>query len=237
MPKAKLAGLLVFGIGAVLGISLGGQIGLGFLALALVIGFGLWFSAEARGTTGASVVSKTRILVLLKEVHVRPQRNGKFQEIKELNEPGLQFEVFLNCWLLNESDFAVQIANEIQLSSKSSDGSISVGKRISGDLERWRLGSLVRDEWNPEIVRPRQEQITELNTEKPLECGVPRQGWLHFRFEGVSPSALKNGELRLSIQDLFSNTHSGLATGPVRHLPGRIWPFVAKGASATQSAS
>jgi hypothetical protein len=129
MPKAKLAGLLVFGIGAVLGISLGGQIGLGFLALALVIGFGLWFSAEARGTTGASV----------------------------------------------------------------------------------------RDEWNPEIVRPRQEQITELNTERPLECGVPRQGWLHFRFEGVSPSALKNGELRLSIQDLFSNTHSGLATGPVRH--------------------
>jgi hypothetical protein len=237
MSKTKLAGLLVFGVGAVLGIYIGGQAGLGVVAVALVIGFGLWFSSEARGISGPSVAPKPRILVLLKEVHARPQRNGRFQEIKEPNEPGLEFEVFVNCWLLNESDFAIGIADKVELSLKPADGSISLGKRIAGDLESWRLGSLVRDEWDAEIIHPRQEQIIELSTEKPLECGLPRQGWLHFRFEGLSPAALKNGELRLSIQDSFSNTHSGLATGPVRHLPGRIWPFVAQGASASQSAS
>jgi hypothetical protein len=51
----------------------------------------------------------------------------------------------------------------------------------------------------------------------------------------VSADDLKNGELRLSIKDVFSNNYEGLATGPVRHVPGSGWPYVAKVVSVMQS--
>jgi len=235
MSKGKLAGFLVLGCGAVLGILIGGQTVLGLVAVCLVVGFGLFFGAEARGLAGPNAVAKARILVLLKEVHARPQRKGKFQEIDESDDSVLEFEVFVSCWFLNESDVAMQLSEEVQLSVRTSDGSVAVAQRIRGDLDKWRLGSLVRDEWDTDIVRTRQEEMRELSLQKPLECGVPRHGWAHFRFDNVSPSGLKKGELRLSVNDVSSNVHEGMATRPVRHVPGRVWPYVAKGASATQS--
>ena len=235
MPKEKLAGCLVLGVGGVLGFFLGGATGLGFVAVCLVVGFGLLFSPEAIGISGPRAAPKPRILVLLQEVHARPQMNGKFQEIEAPNQLGLEFEVFVNTWLLNESDVPIALRNAIHLSLRAADGSVRSGERIPGDLDHWRLGSLVRDEWDPDVTRTRQEPIAELSTDKPLECGIPRQGWLHFRLLTVSPAELKKGELRLSIQDSFSNTHAGLATGPVRHVPGRVWPSVTKLPTAVQN--
>ena len=219
--------------GAVLGILLGGPFGLGLAAVCLVVGFGLWFTAEAKRVAGPVTALKPRILVLLKDVQVRPQRAGKFQEIEDPNETGLEFEIFVHCWLVSESDVPVAVIEELQLSLQIGEASIRIADRVRGDLEKWRLGSLVQDEWDPDVVHTRQEQMPELSLEKQLDCGVPREGWLHFRFVDVTAHQLKNSELRLSIKDVFSNNHEGLATGPVRHLPGSVWPCVVQGVSAT----
>jgi hypothetical protein len=235
MSKTKFSGFLVLGAGAVLGIVLGGALGLGVVAVCLIVGFGLWFATEAKGVSGPVTALKPRILVLLKGVQVRPQRAGKFQEIGDPNDTGLEFEIFIHCWLVNESDVLVAVTEELQLSLRISDGSIRVAEWVRGDLERWRLGSLVQDEWDPDVVHTRQEPMPEMSLEKQLDCGVPRKGWLHFRFVDVTAHQLKNSELRLSIKDVFSNNHEGIATGPVRHLPGSVWPCVVQGVSAPQS--
>jgi len=233
MSKTKFLGFLVLGAGAVLGILLGGPFGLGLAAVCLVVGFGLWFTAEAKRVAGPVTALKPRILVLLKDVQVRPQRAGKFQEIEDPNETGLEFEIFVHCWLVSESDVPVALIEELQLSLQIGEASIRIADRVRGDLEKWRLGSLVQDEWDPDVVHTRQEQMPELSLEKQLDCGVPREGWLHFRFVDVTAHQLKNSELRLTIKDVFSNNHEGLATGPVRHLPGSVWPCVVQGVSAT----
>jgi hypothetical protein len=235
MSKTKFSGFMVLGAGAVLGIFLGGPLGLGLVAVCLVVGFGLWFATEAKGVSGPVTALTPRILVLLKDVQVRPQRAGRFQEIGDPNETGLEFEVFVHCWLVNESDVPVAVTEELQLSLRIGDGSIRIAEWVRGDLELWRLGSLVQDEWDPEVVHTRQEEMPELSLEKPLDCGVPREGWLHFRFLDATPHQLKNSELRLSTKDVFSNNHEGLTTGPVRHLPGSVWPCAVQGVSAPQS--
>jgi hypothetical protein len=239
MSKPERGGLVVLTVGGTLGLLLGGgPAGLLVATVCLVVGLVLFVASEASGmgtAPGAGLTShpgykKTRILVLVKEVHARPQRGGKFQEIRDPNEAGLELEVFIRCWLLNETDVAVQIVGELQLALKTSDGSIRVGQRISCDLENWRLSNLVKDEWDADIVRAVHEQILEVTTTEPLECGLPREGWLHFRFRNVSPSEFKTVPMELSFKDSFSFTHVGVASGP-RHLPGRVRPFVSSSGS------
>jgi hypothetical protein len=243
MSKAKLLGLAILTVGGVLGLVVdGGPAGLVFAALCLVLGLVLLVASEARGTEPASTGGHrfrpapqiTRVLILVKEVHARPQRGGKFQEIRDPDEPDLEFEVFINCWLLNETDLRLQIVAGPQLSLRTSDGSTRLGERISADLENWRLGNLVKDEWDADIVRAAQERILDLNTTDPLECGVPREGWLHYRIRNLSPSQFRTGTMELSIKDSLSGAHVGVVSGP-RHLAGRVWPFVAKSASAGRS--
>jgi hypothetical protein len=208
----------------------------------LVVGFVLFVVSEAMGTGPASsaaqpphpALQKARVLVLVKEVHARPQRGGKFREIRDADEPGWEFEVFISCWLLNETDLPLQMVEGLQLTLRTSDGSTRLGERISSDLDHWRLGTLVKDEWDADIVRAAQERILELSLTEPLDCGVPRQGWLHFRFRDLSPSEFKTGAIELSIKDSLSCTHVGIANGP-RHLPGRVWPFAASSASLRRS--
>jgi hypothetical protein len=238
MSKPKRLGLVVLIFGGTLGLVLGRPAGLVFAAAGLVVGLVLFVLAEAQGTPGTTQTShpaqkKTQLLVLLKEVHARPQRGGKFQEIHDPSERGFEFEVFINCWLLNETELPFQIAEEPQLTLRAWDGSIRIGERINSDLENWRLGSLVKDEWDAEVVRTAQERILELSTGGPLECGVPRQGWLHFRLRDLSASEFNTGAMELSIKDSFSCIHMGVASGP-RHLPGRVWPFVASRESVEQ---
>jgi hypothetical protein len=234
VSKAKRLGIVILSVGGALGFVLGGTAALLFAAVCLVVGLVTLVVSEARGTrktqgTGPHSKSqeKAQILVLLKEIHARPQRNGKFQEIGDPDESGLEFEVFINCWLLNETDLPLHVVEPIQLMLKASDGSARYGERINSDLENWRLGSLIKDEWNADKVRAAQEQISELNTNEPLECGVPRQGWLHYRFRDITPSDFRGGVIELLIKDSLSQTHVGRASGP-RHMPGRIWPHIAK---------
>jgi hypothetical protein len=231
MSKPARVGLGVLTAGGALGFVVGGPAGLALAAVCLIIGVVLVVASTAQGTgpvhsdTPQAVRQETRILVLLKDIHARPQRCGKFQEISEPNQRDLEFEVFVNCWLLNETDLPLKIAEAPQLTLKAPDGSTKVGERISADLENWRLGNLVADQWDAEIVRTVQESILELNTSEPLECGVPREGWLHFRVRNVTPSEFRTGVMELSVKDSHSCVHVGIANGP-RHLPGRVWPFV-----------
>ena len=234
MSKTRRLGLGILAVGAGLGFVAGGAPGLAFAAVCLVVGFVMFVVSEARGTTQKDAAQKServretaRVLVLLKEVHARPQRNGKFQEIGNTDELGLEFEVFLNCWLLNETDLPLQIVEPIQLTIGARDGSRKVGERVSTDMENWRLGSLVKDEWNTDKVRAVQEKLSELHTADPLECGVPRQGWLHFRFRDVRSSDFRVGPMELIVKDAMSSTHVGRASGP-RHLPGKVWPYIPK---------
>ena len=232
MSKAKRLGLVTLIIGGVIGFVIRGIPGLVFAAVCLVVGLVMLVLSEARGTRTKVAEQRnerapeaSQVLVLLKEIHARPQRNGKFQEISAADQSGLEFEVFLNCWLLNETDLPVQIVDSIQLTIRASDVSCKFGERVSSDLGNWRLGSLVKDEWNPDKVRAAQEEMSELNTTEPLECGVPRQGWLHFRFRDIRPSDFRVGMIELIIKDAASSTHVGRASGP-RQLPGKIWPYV-----------
>jgi hypothetical protein len=234
--RPKRLGLVILTVGGALGFVLGGTVALLFAAACLVVGLVMLVVSEARGTRKAQGTGpysksqeKAQILILLKEIHTRPQRNGKFQDIGDPDESGLEFEVFVDCWLLNETDLPLHIVEPIQLTLKASDGSTRHGERINSDLENWRLGSLVKDEWNADKVRAAQEQISELNTTEPLECGVPRQGWLHFRLRDIRPSDLRAGPIELVIKDSLSLTHVGRASGPC-HMPGKIWPYIAKGA-------
>jgi hypothetical protein len=197
--------------------------------------------SEARGTTQKDAAQKSegvretaRVLVLVKEVHARPQRNGKFREIGNTDESGLEFEVFVNCWLLNETDLPLLIVDPIQLTIGARDGSRKVGERVSSDMENWRLGSLVKDEWNTDKVRAVQDKLSELSTTDPLECGVPRQGWLHFRFRDILPSDFRVGPMELIVKDAMSSTHVGRASGP-RHLPGKVWPYIPNSSTTGKS--
>ncbi len=225
--------------GAALGFIVGGgPAGLVFASVSLIIGLVLVVASKAQGTgprdARHSAEQETRILVLLKDIHARPQRRGKFQEIRDPNEPDLDFEVFVNCWLVSETDIPLRISEGPQLTLRTSDGSTTVGEQISADLENWRLGNLVVDEWDNDTVRTAQERILELNTTEPLECGVPREGWLHFRVRNVSPSEFRTAVIELSVKGSLCCTHVGIASCP-RHLPGRIWPFVASSVSAWSS--
>ena len=122
----------------------------------------------------------------------------------------------------------------IQLTIGATGGSRKFGERVSSDLENWRLGSVVKDEWNPDKVRATQEKISELNVTEPLECGVPRQGWLHFRFRDILPSDFRTGTMELIVKDATSSSHVGRAIGS-RYLPGKVWPYIASSAPIGKS--
>jgi len=222
VSRPKILGLLTLGVGGALGFAIRGPNGLSVGAVFLVVGLAIFFASEARGLVTPKGSPQPRVLVLLKEIHARPQKGGKFQQIVDNNQAGLEFEVFVSCWLLNESDFVVQLAGDIQLNLETPGGSRKLAEHIPGDLNQWRLGSLVRDEYDTDTIRARQESMPELQLTPPLQCGVPRHGWAHFRLRGISPAEFRTGVLRLAVKDSHSNTHVGI--GKARQLPGRVWP-------------
>lgn len=226
-------------VGAALGFVAGGTGGLLFAACCLIVGLVLLVSSQAKGTlrdeknAARSPGEKAKILFLVKEVHARAQRGGKFQEILAPNQTGLELELFLHCWLVSESELAVQIAEgpELRITGLNSHG-LSV-ERIRGDLGSWRLGRLNKEanSWDVVVIRAAQETVAELNTRDPLACGVPREGWVHFRVRNLTPAEFGAVAMELTVRDALSNTYSGAANCP-RYLPGRMWPFVASSRSA-----
>lgn len=239
MLKPKLIGIVVLAVGAALGFVAGGTGGLLFAACCLIVGLVLLVSSQAKGTlrdgknAARSPVEKAKILFLVKEVHARAQRGGKFQEILDPNQTGLELELFLRCWLVNESELAVQIVEGPELSIGASNGHSVPIERIREDLGSWRLGRLNKEanSWDVVVIRAAQETVSELNTRDPLACGVPREGWVHFRVRDLTPAEFGSVAMELTVRDAFSNIHSGVANCP-RHLPGRMWPFVASSRNA-----
>ena len=234
MSRQKILGLLTLGVGGALGFAIREPIGLGVVAVFLVVGLALLFASEARRLIAPGGSHKPRILVLLKEIHARPQRGGTFQQIVDNNQAGLEFEVFVSCWFVNESDFVVQLAGDVQLSLEIPGTAHKLAEHIPGDLSHWRLGSLVRDAYETDTIRARQEPMPELDLASPLQCGVPRHGWAHFRLRGASPAEFRTGVLRLSVSDSQSNTYEGI--GKTRNLPGRVWPTASAPSTAAEEA-
>jgi hypothetical protein len=234
MKNPEWVGLAVLACGAVLGFALGGAFGLAIACGCLVVGLVLFVASEALGTRrkpakgNIAPQSPTHVLVLLKEVHIRPQRAGRFQEIRDPNQSGMQFEIFAHCWLVNDTDERMGIAG-IRLSLTKPGSKPVAVERIGGDLEKWRLGRL-RDELDTFGVRylqAAQEPMSELSTEEPLEGGSTRQGWVHLRAEGLTPAEMKNSKLELEVIDSDLGIHHGEVQGP-HPIPGKVWPFRAQ---------
>lgn len=239
MKNPEWLGLGVLACGAVFGFALGGALGLAIACGCLVVGLVLFVASEALGTkqkpaeANTAAQTPTHVLVLLKEVHIRPQRAGKFQEIRDPNQPGMQFEIFAHCWLVNDTDERLGIAGMRLSLTKPGGASVTV-ERIGGDLDNWRLGRL-RDELDTFGVRylqAAQEPMSELSTEEPLEGGSTRQGWVHLRAEGLTPAEMKNTKLELEVIDSHLGSHHGGVQGP-HPIPGKVWPFRAEPTPAT----
>jgi len=233
MSKPRLYGLVVLGCGAVVGLITGGPIGLVFAAVCLVVGLVLLVAYEAMGIkqkrssakTLSALPAKTPVLVLVKEVHARPHRNGRFQEISDPNQTDLQFEVFANCWLISES-LAPLAITEVQLAIRKADGSPVGLERVPNDLQNWRLGRLKDDldSWGVRYLQAAQEEMAELDVTEPLQGGVARAGWLHCRIQNTTPSDVKAASIELTAKDSHGLLHVGVARGP-HNVPGRVWPF------------
>jgi hypothetical protein len=239
MSKPEWCGLAVLLCGAVLGFLLGGTFGLALAGVCLVVGFVLLVASEALGTRRKATDAKTssdsatHLLVMLKEVHARPQRAGKFQEITGPDQSGLEFEIFVHCWLVNDTDDRLGVTT-IRLTLTKPDGRPVPLERVRGDLNGWKLGRL-RDEldsWGVRYLQAAQESMSELRWEDPLEGGSSREGWLHLRAEGLTPAEMQNARLELEVIDSHMASHVGEVKGP-HQIPGRVWPFRAQTAPVT----
>lgn len=219
--------------GAVAGLIIGGPFGLALAAICLVVGLVLLVTTEAMGTRKKPEIPtgtdqpKSEVLILVKEVHARPQLGGRFQEIRDPNQTDLQFEVFANCWLVNDTDEALTLKG-LRMWVRRGDGQDVSLTRIVGDLEGWRLGRLRDDvdSFGLHYIHAAQETMSELDLKEPLQGGVAREGWIHFRLQNVSPSELQVAPITVSVQDARGHMHIGSAKGP-HQVPGRVWPFKA----------
>jgi hypothetical protein len=234
MSKPEWFGLAILGAGAIFGFVAGGPVGLALSAVCLIVGLVLCVASVALGITrrkptahqhSSSVHEKSPVLVLVKEVHARPQHNGKFQEIRDLNQADLQFEIFVRVWLINDTDQHLGI-KLLQLSITKPDGAILLPELVFGDLGGWRFGRLKDepDSSGVHYLHAAHEHMPELGTSEPLQGGETREGWLHFRTQNITPAQIKNAIIEVSVKDDQDGTHLGCAHGP-HHVPGRVWPF------------
>jgi hypothetical protein len=234
MSKPEWFGLALLGCGALFGFLLGGAFGVAFACVCLVVGLVLLVASEALGTKRKKGDPKTssefptHLLVLLKEVHARPHRAGKFQEITGPNQTDLEFEIFVHCWLVNDTDERMGIATT-RLTLTKPGGKPVLLERVFGDLENWKLGRLhdELDSWGVRYLQAAQESMSELRWEDPLEGGSSREGWLHLRIEGLTPAEMQNARLELEVLDSHMASHVGEVLGP-HQIPGRVWPFRAE---------
>jgi hypothetical protein len=231
MSKLEWFGFGALGSGAVFGFVFGDAFGLFLACACLVVGLVLLVARTALGpegkvsNPGRPAESKTGLLVLLKEVHARPQRTGKFQEITNPDQAGLEFELFVHCWLVNDTDERLGIATS-SVSLTKPDGTQMVLQSIPGGLENWRLGRL-RDEldtWGVRYLQASPEAVPELRIQEPLNGGSTREGWLHLHVEGLTPAEIRNSTIELEVIDSHVRSHTGAAKGP-HQVPGRVWPF------------
>lgn len=235
MSRLQLVGIAFLACGAISGFATGGPFGLILASVCLIVGLVMVVASEARRAQPEAGESsrkmRARVMLAIKDVHARPHQGGRFSAIHDPDQPDLELEVFLKCWLVNETAVPLNIET-VQLELKASDGSSRLAEPVHGDIENWQLGAL-QEEWETWDMRLRvaMEDVSELDTTVPLECGLVREGWLHFRFRNVTPAEFRSEPLQISLTDSLSHVH--VATAPeARHLPGRIWPVLATGAAA-----
>jgi hypothetical protein len=205
------------------GFILGGRAGIICGVIGLLIGGGwlAWIIASSAkhdepGEVGSaeaySAQEETKILMLVRDAHARA-----------LPESDSDFDIFLNVWVTSETEFDVGI-KEFQLTITASKGNAKPAERISGDLDKWRVGKEREesDMWDT-YVQTSRENLAELNTTDPLRVGIPREGWLHFRLRNLAPEEFRSQPMGLSLTDSLSHVHVALVTCP-RHLPGKVWP-------------
>lgn len=241
MSKPEWFGFAVLGCGAIFGFVMGGPFGLALATVCLVVGLVLLVASEALGTkqkpddpqASYPQQPKTQIVVLVKEVHARPERRGKFQEVHAPDETDLEFEVFVHCWLVNDTDQHLGIKDARLFLSKD-DGATPILEQVIHDLDSWHLGKLKDelDSWGVRYLHAAEEPMSAFNTTEPLEGGDTREGWLHFRIQNITPAELRNACIQLSVTDSHGATHVGTARGP-HHVPGRVWPFHPESGPAT----
>ena len=237
MSTTEVLGLGLIGLGGVFAYFHDTFSGMLFASVCLILGLAMTVASEAQGLIskprGAHSNSRgqkqARVVVLVKgEVHVYPQPDGRFQEIHDANQTEPQFDVFMNCWWLLATEMKLRIT-DVGLTLKGADGVTRVGERVMEDLKNWQLRKGEENEeesdWPEVNIRKAPAGLPELDAAAPLECGAPREGWLHFRIRNTTPSALKNGSLELCIKDFLSDTHSAVA-GRVL-LPGNVCPIPA----------
>jgi hypothetical protein len=190
------------------------------------------YASICEGGYFTSVERKTPVVVLVKEVHVRPQRDGRFQDIADTAQTDLQFEVFANCWLVGEASIPVAIT-ELQLTLRKAEGSTVGMERVSGDLQNWRLRRLKEnlDSEGLRYLQAAQEEMPELDITEALQGGVARAGWLHCRLQNITPAEFKAASVELTVKDSLGHVHLGVASG-LHHMPGRVWPFTRASAQA-----
>jgi len=236
MSKLQLVGIGILACGAITGFATGGPFGLVCASICLIVGLVMVVASEARGIRlergdSSSARLKARLMVAIKDVHARPHQGGKFRAIQDPDQADLELEVFLKCWLVNETDVPLKIES-LRFEMKAPDGSSRVAEQITSDFHNWQLGALEeeRKDWDMRL-RVAMEGVTELDTASPLECGLAREGWLHFRFRNVTPAQFRSEPMQISVTDSVSHVHVGTASD-VRHLPGRIWPVLASSAAA-----
>jgi len=221
MAKRSL-GLVVLSFGAIVGLVTGGTFGLVVAAACLVVGVLIFASSDYGPTKEAR--TQGLVLVLVKELHARPMRNGKFHEISDSNE-AMQFELFAHCWLVSKASFPVNIT-AVQLRLTKAGNSVVNLERVEGDFQNWRLGKFTEEEdsMGNRCVKTTKEEMQELNVADALLTGLPREGWLHYRVQNTSPSELKVASIEVAAIDHTGHVHRGSMSGP-RVIPAYVWPF------------
>jgi len=240
MSKLQLVGIGVLACGAITGFAAGGAFGLVVASVCLIVGLVMVVASEARGSKperGPLSAAKptARMIVAIKDVHARPHQGGRFRAVHDPDQSDLELEVFLKCWLVNETNVPLTIQS-LQLELETSNGSKCIAERIS-DFQNWQIGALQEewDEWDMRL-RVAMEKVSELDTTSPLECGLAREGWLHFRLHNVTPANFKAAPMQVTLRDSLAQVHVAPANA-IRHLPGRIWPVLASGAAAANAST
>lgn len=247
MSKTGILGLGLIGLGGVFAYFHDTFNGMLYASVCLTLGLVITLASEAQGLVskprGANSNSngrkQARMLTLVKgEVHTYPQRDGKFQEIQDPNQIDLDFDVFIQCWLLLAAEMTLRITG-LRLTLKGANGSIRVGERVKGDLKNWQIrgggGNEEESGWPAVPIQNEPAGLPELDTAAPLECGAPREGWLHFRIRNTTPSELRDASFEFSVEDFFSDIHVAVA-GRVL-LPGSVCPIPASGPPPHSTAS
>jgi hypothetical protein len=148
-------------------------------------------------------------------VRAFPQRDGKFQEIQDPNQTDLEFEVFINCWLLLAAEITLRIA-DLQLTLKGPDGSTKVGERVNGDLKNWQLregrGSEEESDWSQGTIRKAPAGLPELDAASPLEVWRPPRGLVTLSNSEHHSFGVEKWIASFFVQGFFSHMHEAVAS-------------------------